>query len=248
MAVVAAIAYFVVSSRAAPPPAASASPAVNAAVVSRVTSIPPEVFDAVGGGGLAQSVKVAPGTTVLKGASGEPLLIYVGAEYCPYCASERWSLVIALSRFGAWSGLALSRSSSTDVFPNTPTFTFRDAHYTSDLVELSAVETSDRQQKPLRNPDATQQRSMDRFDPDGSIPFISIADRYYVNGAGYSPDVLAGKSWDDVATALRDPSSTVAKAVIGNADRLTAAICAVTGQKPADVCTSASVKGLLPAR
>ena len=40
-------------------------------------------------------------------ASGKtvPEILYMGAEYCPYCAAQRWSTIIALSRFGKFSGL-----------------------------------------------------------------------------------------------------------------------------------------------
>ena len=155
-------------------------------------------------------------------------------------------MILALSRFGSWSGLALSRSSSTDVFPNTATLTFRGASYASDLLELSAVETSDREGKPIASLTPTQNRSYTRLDTGNSIPFISVGDRYYSVGAGYPPDLLAGRSWDEIATALRDPSSSIAKAVVGHADKLTAAICAVTQQQPSAVCSSDSVKGLAP--
>jgi hypothetical protein len=32
-------------------------------------------------------------------------MLYIGAEYCPYCAAERWPLVMALSKFGTFSNL-----------------------------------------------------------------------------------------------------------------------------------------------
>src|SRR4051812_14747932 len=31
-------------------------------------------------------------------ADGKPLVLYVGAEYCPFCAAQRWAMVQALSR------------------------------------------------------------------------------------------------------------------------------------------------------
>ena len=245
--VAAVIAIFVFAARGAPGQAPVPSPATNSILISKVTTVPPSVFDSVkGGADTITAYKVAPAGDMLKNAAGKPIVLYIGAEYCPYCASQRWGLIAALSRFGTFSGLGLSTSSSKDVFPNTPTFTFRGATYTSDLIEFQAVETSDRDQRLLRNPDPTQQKSMDRFDPDGSIPFLSIADRYDMSGSAFSPDVLAGKTWDDIAAAMRDPSSQISKNIIGFADRTTAAICAVTNGQPADVCTSASVQGLLP--
>jgi hypothetical protein len=49
-------------------------------------------------------------------ASSEAAVVFVGAEYCPYCASERWPLVMALSKFGTFfEGLRGSMSSTTDL-------------------------------------------------------------------------------------------------------------------------------------
>ncbi|MDE3113073.1 MAG: DUF929 family protein [Chloroflexota bacterium] len=243
-AVVVVVGIFVAISRQPAATPAEQSPVVNSAVVSKVTSVPASVFDQVGAGTSQDIIHPAPAGDVLKGASGKPLAIYVGAEFCPYCASERWSFILALSRFGTWNGLALSRSSSTDVFPNTPTFTFRNASYASDYLELSAVETSDREGKPIASMTPTQDKAYARLDSGQSIPFIDVGDRFYSVGAGYAPDVLSGKSWDDIAAALRDPSSAVAKAVLGHANKWTAAICAVTGGQPGDVCSGPAVKGI----
>jgi thiol-disulfide isomerase/thioredoxin len=33
---------------------------------------------------------------------GKLLVFFMGAEYCPYCAAERWAIVRALQRFGRW--------------------------------------------------------------------------------------------------------------------------------------------------
>src|SRR5438270_1263439 len=30
----------------------------------------------------------------------KPVFLFVGAQYCPFCAAERWAVVKALSRFG----------------------------------------------------------------------------------------------------------------------------------------------------
>jgi len=30
---------------------------------------------------------------------------YVGGEYCPYCAIQRWALLVALSKFGSFTNL-----------------------------------------------------------------------------------------------------------------------------------------------
>src|SRR5215469_5182042 len=49
-------------------------------------------------------------------SDGKPEMLYIGAEYCPYCAAMRWSMAVALSRFGALSTpLHGIHSSSSDV-------------------------------------------------------------------------------------------------------------------------------------
>ena len=34
--------------------------------------------------------------------SGKCLVFFMGAEFCPFCAAERWAIVGALDRFGKW--------------------------------------------------------------------------------------------------------------------------------------------------
>ena len=71
------------------------------------------------------SVSITPitGETPLE-KNNLPRIIYVGADFCPFCAAERWALVIALSKFGTFNVLHYMTSSASDVYPSTPTFTF----------------------------------------------------------------------------------------------------------------------------
>ena len=54
--------------------------------------------------------------------NGKPTMMYLGAQGCPYCALERYAMVIALSRFGNFTQLFYDRSATND--GNIPTFTF----------------------------------------------------------------------------------------------------------------------------
>jgi hypothetical protein len=47
-----------------------------------------------------------------------------------------------------------------------------------------------------------------------------------------------------VVRALQDPASPQARAVLGSANVLTAAICQQTGHQPADVCESAAIRSI----
>lgn len=221
--------------------------AVSAQVVRAATQVDPRVLSAVKTGGLDNPLMLVTSTPVLKDSSGKPIVLYVGGEYCPYCAAERWSLVVALSRFGTFSDLKLSQSSSTDVYPDTRTFSFAGSHYSSQYLTFQGVETADRLQQPLQALTADQQAVMNRYDAPpytqsrGSVPFTSIANQYLTNGSGYSPQLIQGRSWEDISGRLSNPNDPVTQAIVGNANYLTAAICQVTGQQPAAVCSAAPI-------
>jgi len=71
---------------------------------------------------------------------------------------------------------------------------------------------------------------------------VDIGNQYLVPGAQYAPTALAGMTWAQVAAAMHDPSSTVAKDIDGAANQITAAICKLTHGQPGGVCTAAGVR------
>jgi thiol-disulfide isomerase/thioredoxin len=224
-----------------PPPAPSNQ--ATQQVVATITTLPASEFDAVGTGSATNSIKPITGTP-LTGSTGKPEVLYIGAEFCPYCAAERWPLLIALSRFGTFSGLQTSTSSSTDVFPNTPTFTFRSSTYASQYIDFAAVETSDRNGNPLQSPSPAEQQLFNRYDAGGSIPFVDMGNRYSLVGATYSPNVLAGMSWQAIATSLQDPNTAQSKAILGSANLFTAAICKQSSNQASTVCSSPTIQAI----
>ena len=174
--------------------------------------------------------------------AGKPLVLYIGAEYCPFSAAERWPMVIPLSRFGRFSGLQMTRSASNDAFPNTPTFSFHGATYVSNYLTFQAVELRTRTGGLLDPLTAEQQQIFTTYDAapytskPGTIPFVDFGGKYLVNGATYDAGALSGKTADQIATLVLDPNSAVAKAVIGSANTITAAVCDLTKNQPANVC------------
>jgi thiol-disulfide isomerase/thioredoxin len=231
-------------------PSGQASPAL----LSALRDIPASGFDQAGtGGAQGGSRKLdAPALT----ADGKPRVLYIGAEYCPYCAAERWSVAAALSRFGTFTKLGTTHSSSSDADPDTPTLSFHHSRYNSDLISFTGVETTTNKRtltgyKKLDSPSATDEKIADKYDQSpyvskgGSIPFIDIGGKYVSAGATYDPALLAGKTQMQVAKALSDPESPIAKAVNGSANLFTAAICQTTGNQPTAVCESSGVKAAL---
>jgi hypothetical protein len=222
------------------PNARPGASAASATVAQQVTHVPPPILDAVGPGTGPNMVRVIDGPA-LSGPTGKPQVLYIGAEFCPFCASERWSLIIALSRFGEFADLTPIRSAGNDVYPNTASLSFDRSRYESAYVDFVPVETETRDHVPLRMPSQEQQELFARYDRENIIPFVDVANRQAVVGSGFGPSVLQGRGWEEIARALEDPTDPITLAVVGHANRLTAAICEATGGEPSTVCTSTAV-------
>jgi thiol-disulfide isomerase/thioredoxin len=228
-------------------------------VLNALTHVSPTVLAAVGTGGQNKALVPLKGSSgsatppFLTGPTGKPEVFYTGANYCPYCAAERWAMVVALSRFGTFSKLYQTTSSASDVYPSTPTFTFYQSEYTSQYIDFVPLEETTNQPDGsggytlLQTPTADQQKLISTYDAPpylssaDSIPFIDIANQYAMQGANYSPQLLANNSWDYIAGQLSDKNSNITKAIVGSANYLTAAICIATKQQPASVCTAAPI-------
>lgn len=235
-----------------------------ASVVNDLTSVPASVLDTVRAGSLSGedigSVSTS-GNGYLAPVSGSPLtsggkpeVLYLGADFCPYCAAVRWPLIVALSRFGTFSGLRTTRSAIADgagqhePYPATPSWTFYGSRYTSRYLTFTPVELQTNIPDPktggytsLQALTAAQQELMARYDPAGSIPFIDIGNAYVQMSSltPYGPRDLQNLTWSQIAAALHDPSSALAKGIDGSANYLTAAFCKLTGNQPASACTPA---------
>jgi hypothetical protein len=217
-----------------------------ASVSSQVTGVPAGTLDAVGKGAVPSytSTPLSPGSGATLTSGGKPEMLYIGAEYCPYCAATRWSMAIALSRFGTLSPLRGIHSSPSDVYPNTATLTFYKSTYTSNYLNFTPVENENGNRALLQNPTAAQNAVWAKYEPDPNTrgyPFIDFGNKLVLKGPIYDPAVLAGKSWSQIAAALKDPASPIAKSVDGAANYMTGAICRMTGNQPSSVCTTAAV-------
>jgi hypothetical protein len=221
---------------------------VPADVLNALTKPDPAIFAKVGTGGLKNALNYVAGAP-LKGANGKPEVFYYGSEYCPYCAAERWSLIMAMSRFGEYKDLRLMKSGDApEAFPNTNTFTFHQASYTSQYIDWASVEAADRTgQQTLQTPTAEQEALVNQYDgppytqQTGSIPFVSYANQYTSIGAGFQNSSIQDLTWQQIASKLSDPNDQVTKNIVGNANYMTAAICQSTNNEPASVCKAAPI-------
>jgi thiol-disulfide isomerase/thioredoxin len=253
-------------------PSTTAAGGVNGSVLpastaSKITGVPAATLNQIGGGSIlsysapntATSWSGYSGSPIVKvndpllSSGGKPEMLYIGAEFCPYCAAMRWSMAVALSRFGTFTTpLRGFHSSSTDVDPSTPTLTFYKADYQSNYLTFTPVENEDVSEKPLQATTSTQQALWAKYDTSTQngvttqgFPFIDFGNKALLKFPIYDPSILKGMSWAQVASALSDPSSKVAQAIDGAANYITASICKMTGNKgPAGVCTSSSIRSL----
>ncbi len=239
-----------------------------ASTAAEITDVPASTLNQIGAGsvlsyqtantatswsGYAGSPPIVKVNNTLLTSGGKPEMLYIGAEFCPYCAATRWAMAVALSRFGHFTTpLRGIHSSSTDVDPSTPTLTFYQAGYTSKYLTFTPVENENVSRGLLQATTSTQQALWAKYDTsttDGETgqgyPFIDFGNKALLKYPIYDPSIFKGLTWAQVATDLHDPSSTVAQAVDGAANYFTAAICHMTGNKgPAGVCTASSIKKL----
>jgi hypothetical protein len=232
-------------------PAQAGRATLPTSVLTKLTTVPVSTLNTVGAGSVPSftSTPVTPISGPPLTLNGKPEMLYIGAEFCPFCAAMRWSMAVALSRFGTLSGpLQGIHSTANDTDPNTPTLTFfKMAPYTSDHLTFTAVENqTDTAGQTLQPTTAAQQKIWQTYEPGGQTgyPFIDFGNKFVITGPIYDPAVLKGKTWAQVAAALHVPSSPIAQGALGAANYVTAAICKMTGQQPASVCTAAPVPAI----
>lgn len=248
------VTFVVIKTLGGPASAGSGTGKASASLVRQVTSVPVSTLNSVGKG-TASPKTILPISGTALTANGKPEVLYMGALYCPYCATERWAITVALSRFGTFSGLRFIHSSASDTPASIPTLSFHNSTYTSKYISFTPVEMQDVNRATLQRPTAAQNAVLARYDAPpqvpqadaGSIPFIDFGNKFMVSGASYSYAVLQGKTWAQIAAALKNPSSPIAQGVDGAANMITAAICKLTGNQPASACTPAvrAIEGTL---
>jgi hypothetical protein len=182
-------------------------------------------------------------------------MLYMGAEYCPFCGAERWAMIMALSKFGTFSGLRTTFSSPTDFAPDTATFSFYQSTYKSPYLAFQPYEMATNQPAASGaceiNDYSCLQTNYSSYDNDlltnlggGSFPFMDFGNKLYQSGAGFEnqPLALSGLTATTIATDLHNPKSAVAQAEDGSANYLTAALCEMDGNQPSSVCSASYIK------
>jgi hypothetical protein len=222
----------------------------EATTFKEVTSVDPGTLSAVGTGGVANPFsKIQKSVPITTGPTGKPEVFYYGAEWCPLCAAERWSIAVAMSRFGTFKSLKENTSASDDSYPSTSTFTFYPDTYSSSYIDFVPLENEDQQRNVLQTPTADQQQILTRYNVTG-YPFMDIGDHYVLTAASYDPTVLRSNPSDQNSTPLTQQEiasqlsseNQLSKDILGTANYLTAATCAITKNQPSTVCGDSSIQ------
>jgi hypothetical protein len=231
-------------------PASAISPAM-AKLITEVTTVP--VNEATASWPNAPlTVPPAPASGAPLTAKGKPEVFYVDAGYCPYCAAQNWALIVALSRFGHFSGLSTVRTHLYHGIPPIDGWMFYGSSFTSRYLAFVPVETySGTLVSAKANPnDGTSYRSLqkltpaqravfDKYDPTRAVPFLDFGNKAVLTGSDLDPPVIAGKTWSQIASTLRDRRNSTAEAILSAANLFTAQICQLTGNRPAAACPRA---------
>jgi hypothetical protein len=226
-----------------PTGASASSPAagspISTAITTRLTSIPLSTLNAAPRGGLITSPQAI--TDRVLRAVGKPELLYVGAEFCPICASERWAMYVALSKFGTFSpqpGRIHSAVRDGDI----PTLTFYKTTYTSPYLTFTPVETTTNQPDgnyyvPLQKLSPAQLRLFESHT--NGFPWLDFGGKRELTSVQYNPNDLEGQSFDDIASAIGNNSTPIGADIDASARVLVQTICStMTGDQPAHVCSA----------
>jgi Domain of unknown function (DUF929) len=210
--------------------------------VHEITSVLPATLASIGSGKRHGSRNRPPGR-VKEGKlarHGKPELAYIIGEFCPFCAGESWSVAVALSRFGRFHGLTTLTSSADDDPASIRTMSFRYSHFHSRYLAYDPIVNEDANRKRVEPVPAKVRRVWNRYGPPG-YPFIDFGGRAVLNLPSFDPTLLAKLTRKQIAADLNHPKRPVAKAIDGSANQITAAICIMTKEKPANVCHTKTI-------
>jgi hypothetical protein len=127
---------------------------------------------------------------------------------------------------------------SPEVFPDTATFSFGSATYSSSYnISFVSVEEEHRDRSSFQPVTSGEQSILSKFDTSSAIPFVDVANQYVdPGGAQFSPSVIAGLNWTQIGSLLDNPKTGIAQAIDGTANTLIQAVCNVDGGQPSSLC------------
>ncbi len=179
------------------------------------------------------------GTPFVSG--GRPTVVYIGGDFCPYCSVERWALIMALMRFGTFTGIQYMASAPNDVGTgNFATFSFVGSSYTSQYVAFRPYEAYDRSRNALQSVPSNYSAVWSAKASNG-VPFLDFGNTYLLTSAvPTDPTILTGKNWTTILNDISKSDSTGIQ-IREAANLMTAVICKLTQGAPLSVCSASPI-------
>lgn len=218
------------------PPAGTPIPA---STLAKLSSVPMSTLNAAPTSGIIGTPQAVANPAL--NSNGKPELLYIGAEFCPHCAAERWALYVALSKFGTFSP-APGRIHSATSDGNVPTLTFYGTKYSSPYFSFNPVEVytnhpSANGYTSLQTPTPSEERLWQESNG-GSFPFVDFGGKQVLSGAQYSYVDLQNLPFSSVAAQVGDNSTVIGSNIDASAAQLVKTICgSLSHGQPADVCS-----------
>ncbi len=220
------------------PPAGTPVPT---ATLAKLASVPISTLNAAPTSGLLNTPQAISGTSLT--ANGKAELLFIGAEFCPHCAAERWAAYVALSKFGSFNP-SPGRIHSATLDGNVPTLTFYGTTYSSPYLTFTPVEVYTN--KPSANGYTTLQvptrAQLDLWQNvgGGTFPFLDFGGKRALVGAQYSFAPLQNLPFSAVAAQVGNNSTAIGADIDASASALIKTICgSLSHNRPADVCSGA---------
>jgi hypothetical protein len=212
---------------------------IAASVTGKLISVPLSALATAPASGLSTSPE-AISDPKLK-VDGKPDLLYVGAEFCPVCATERWAMYVALSKFGTFSpqpGRIHSALRDGDI--QTVTFyktTYTSPYFTFTPKELTTNIPEGNSYTPLERLSAAQQELWQSHTT--GFPWLDFGGKMQLTSAQFDPTELEGLTFDAIADSIGRNSTATGANIDASAKVLVQTICStLTDNRPADVCSA----------
>ena len=219
------------------PPAGTPIPATT---LAKLQSVPISTLTAAPTSGILTTPQSVNNPALI--ADGKPELLFIGAEFCPHCAAERWPLYIALSKFGTFAPNP-GRIHSANLEGDVPTLTFYGTKYTSPYFTFTPVEVYTNKPggngyTPLQTPTQAQ-LALWQSTNGGAFPFVDFGGKVALASAQYSYGPLQNLPFEAVAAQVGNNSTVIGSDIDASAAQLISTICgSLTHDQPSNVCSA----------
>ena len=221
------------------PPAGTPIPATT---LAKLMSVPVSTLTAAPTSGILTTPQSVNNPALVK--EGKPELLFIGAEFCPHCAAERWPLYVALSKFGTFNP-SPGRIHSANLDGDVPTLTFYGTTYSSPYFTFTPVEVTTNKPQgngyaPLQTPTQAQ-LTLWQATNGAAFPFLDFGGKQVLPSAQYSFAELQNLPFSAVAVQVGNNSTSIGADIDASAAQLVKTICgSLSDDRPSNVCSAAS--------